>query len=287
MPEQHYSKLELTFEPVLPAREVALAWLSTCGFDMFEESETGLTAFAKSQAVNRPALEEVMCDLAELAAVSVKEEMVPAQNWNATWERDYTPIDVDGKAMMRAPFHAPPEVGLDLIIKPQMSFGTGHHPTTWQMLHKLLQLKIKGVAVLDMGCGTGVLAIAAHKLGARRVVAVDIDAWSFENTQDNFKLNGLTGDEALNGIHLGDAQLLNQELEGFDVILANINRNVLVADIGMYNQVLVRGGHVVMSGFFEEDVEMLQEHARRYHWKLMDVESRRGWACTLWEKSDD
>jgi ribosomal protein L11 methyltransferase len=280
-----YLKLTLKIEPLLPGREIALAWLDTCGFDMFENKAEGLIAYGKESDINRDACNEILLDLAGIAKVSSDLEVVESENWNATWEADYPAIDVDGLACMRAPFHSKPQSGLDVVIQPQMSFGTGHHATTWQMLRRLLDESVSGKSILDMGCGTGVLAIASHLLGADEVVAIDIDSWSFENTRANYELNGLDAVSAPGQVLLGDSRLLAPWLERFDLLLANINRNVLLEDMPRFDHVLKESGRVLMSGFFHSDLDQLKEQASKMKWNFISSTEREGWCCALWEKS--
>ena len=282
-----FLKLDLALTPAQPAADVAVAWLSEIGFDVFEPNERGLVAHATWDGVNREDLAGVLerlRNMPELDELVDQIERIEATNWNAAWEADYEPIDVEGLAHMRAPFHAAPESGLDLIIQPQMSFGTGHHATTWQMLRYLLDQPIQGTNILDMGCGTGVLAIAAKRLGADQVVAIDIDEWSVSNTRSNALLNGIEPNGAFSIEH-GDAQLLSGRAEAFDGLLANINRNILLADWAAYDAVLKPEGWALMSGFFPADVPRLSEEAARHGWYLVQQWEREGWACLHWKKA--
>ncbi len=282
-----FLKLDLALSPAQPAADVAVAWLSEIGFDVFEPNERGLVAHATWDGVNRDDLAGVLerlRNMPELDELVDQIERIEATNWNAAWEADYEPIDVEGLAHMRAPFHAAPESGLDLIIQPQMSFGTGHHATTWQMLRYLLDQPVQGANILDMGCGTGVLAIAAKRLGADKVVAIDIDEWSVSNTRSNALLNDIEPNGAFSIEH-GDAQLLNGRAEAFNGLLANINRNILLADWAAYDAVLKPGGWALMSGFFPADVPRLSEEAARHGWDLVQQWEREGWACLHWNKA--
>lgn len=282
-----FLKLDLALEPAQPAADIAVAWLSEIGFDMFEPDERGLVAHAAWDGVDRQALKEVLDRLRKMPGLdhlTDQIERIEATNWNAAWEADYAPIDVDGLARMRAPFHPAPETGLDLVIQPQMSFGTGHHATTWQMLRHLLDRPVKQGRILDMGCGTGVLAIAAHLLGAKEVIAIDIDEWSVENAWSNAQLNGIGAEDGL-VVLLGDAKVLERIEEPFDGVCANINRNVLLADWAAYDRVLKPGGWAMMSGFFPSDVPRLAEEAARHGWALVEEWERDGWACLQWEKA--
>lgn len=281
MPRKYLS-LRLNLNPVLPAREVAIAYLSEIGFDMFETDETGLTAHAPEEQFDEAGLTEVLDELAQLAQLQHSTEWVEEENWNATWEDSFEPIEVDGLATMRAPFHPAPEHGMDLIIRPAMSFGTGHHPTTWMMLKALLQEQLEGQRVLDMGSGTGVLGIAAWKQGAREVVCIDIEERAAENAVENFELNGWTTSmgqvEVICGTHLA-----LEEAQPFQAIFANINRNILQQQFPSYTAVALPGTILWTSGFFPEDVDILRQTAEALDWKLVERMQKGDWAAVKWE----
>ena len=278
-----FFRLQLNLHPVLPAREIAIAWLDGLGFSMFEDSEQGLVAFAKQSDLQEEGIQEVLTSLAEIAVVSVDKSWIKSENWNAQWEADFEPIDVVGKILMRAPFHAPPQTGLDIIIQPEMSFGTGHHPTTWQMMYGLLDLNLAGKSVLDVGCGTGVLAIAAKKMGASEVVAFDVDEWSHQNTLANLERNSL-----INQITTfqGSIKDLPKRFNSFDVILANINRNVLTSEMPLYSKYLMPGGSLLLSGFFQSDIEAVSLAAQNEGLELFQEQTREDWACLLLTKTN-
>jgi ribosomal protein L11 methyltransferase len=283
-----YLKLDIKFTPLLPAREVAIAWLSELDFEVFEPTDEGLTAYIPEQFVGKPELLDVKMRLMGLAEVVWSESIVKTRNWNAEWEANYEPVYVGERAIVRAPFHSLPEKPrkgfLDVVIVPHMSFGTGHHDTTLLMMHTLLDLEVKGMTVLDMGCGTGVLAIAALKLGAASVLAIDIEEGAYINTIENAELNGFSVDDRL-VVVCGDASNLSGTRIN-DVILANINRNILVQDMSCYDNVLSPGGQIALSGFFVGDVPVLQRVIDGLGWRVEEVKDSEGWACIICVKPE-
>jgi len=283
-----YLKLDIKFTPLLPAREVAIAWLSELDFEVFEPTDEGLTAYIPEQFVGKPELLDVKMRLMGLAEVVWSESIVKTRNWNAEWEANYEPVYVGERAIVRAPFHSLPEKPgkdfLDVVIVPHMSFGTGHHDTTLLMMHTLLDLEVKGMTVLDMGCGTGVLAIAALKLGAASVLAIDIEEGAYTNTIENAELNGFSVDDRL-VVVCGDASNLSGTRIN-DVILANINRNILVQDMSYYDNVLSPGGQIALSGFFVGDVPVLQRVIEGLGWRVEEVKDSDGWACIICVKPE-
>jgi len=280
---EDYLKVEITFEPVLPAREVAIGWLSELPFEVFESTEHGVIVYAPKKFIKQNELIQIKTNLEAIASVNWKESIVKTENWNAAWESDYEPVNIEGRAMVRAPFHAAPPSGLDIVIAPHMSFGTGHHDTTWLMIRMLLNLNVKGKKVLDMGCGTGVLALTALKLKASFVLAIDIEEGAYENTRENAALNGFENENRL-CVKCGDVTLL-KEHHHHDVILANINRNILLQDLASYDDVLNTGGNIALSGFFTGDVPVLQEAIKKLGWESLEVSESDGWACILCGKT--
>ena len=283
-----YLKLDMKFTPLLPAREVAIAWLSELDFEVFESTDEGLTAYIPEQFVDRSGLLDVQVRLMGLAEVVWSESIVKTRNWNAEWEANYEPVYVGERAIVRAPFHSLPEKTekdfLDVVIVPHMSFGTGHHDTTLLMMHTLLDLEVKGLTVLDMGCGTGVLAIAALKLGAVSVLAIDIEEGACTNTIENAELNGFSVDESF-VVVCGDASNLSGTRIN-DLILANINRNILLQDMSSYDNVLSPGGQIALSGFFVGDVPVLKKVIAGLGWHIVEVKDSEGWACIICVKPE-
>ena len=262
---------------------------SELDFEVFEPTDEGLTAYISEQFVDKSELLDVKVRLMGMAEVVWSESIIKTRNWNAEWEANYEPVYVGERAIVRAPFHSLPEkIGkgfLDVVIVPHMSFGTGHHDTTLLMMLTLLDLEVKGLTVLDMGCGTGVLAIAALKLGAASVLAIDIEEGACSNTIENAELNGFSVMNESLVVVCGDAS----DLQGTpvnDVILANINRNILVQDMASYDKVLRPGGRIALSGFFAGDVPVLQGVIDEIGWCVEEVKDSEGWACIICVKPE-
>ena len=283
---EDYLRLDIEFIPLLPAREVAIAYLSELDFEVFESTEKGVIAHMPANKIDSFELQSVKAQLEGIAEdMTWAESTVKNENWNAKWEEEYEAVNVDDLALVRAPFHKPLNSGLDVVIKPTMSFGTGHHDTTWMMIRYLLDLNVSGSRVLDMGCGTGVLAIAAHKLGALSVLAIDIEDGAVQNTIENAALNSIEISNDFN-VDCGTSELLTtNHTELNQIILANINRNVLIADMPNYNSVLEPGGTIVFSGFFTGDVPFMKEHIEGVGWAIDNVLDRNGWACIICGKT--
>ena len=252
-----YIETQLTFSPATPDnREILTALLAEIGYDSFMETPSGLSAYIPTAMFDEAATAAAVEPVAAIfEKIEIDSKPVPDGDWNAEWEKTFTPITVAGKCRIRAPFHDYDDsYQLDVIIEPKMSFGTGHHATTTLMIQQLFDIQLGGKTLLDMGCGTGVLAIAAKKLGAGRVMAIDIDHWSVENARENAVRNNVEltvlegGVEAINGT--------------FDIILANINRNILLDQMPTYSRSLTAGGTLCLSGFYKSDVAILTEKAQ-------------------------
>lgn len=269
----NYIELTIQVEPREQGSDVLIAQLSELEFESFVENENGFCAYIPEPAYDESKLNLVLSLYADFFKVSYEAKMIPEQNWNKEWESNFQPIEVDGKCYIRAPFH-PAKEGFqyDVIIEPKMSFGTGHHNTTQLMLQKLMQLDVKNKPLLDMGCGTGVLAIVAAMMGAEPITAIDIDEWSYENTLENLERNNIN--KVL--VHKGNAQILQKKI--FHTILANINKNVLLADLPVYVTSLEKGGNLVLSGFFETDIAELSIKATELGLKFENKAVSEQWA---------
>ena len=257
-------------------REFILAELSLLAFDAFEETETGLVASCPAENWEEVETKEIL----DRYGVNYATETVEKVNWNEEWEKNYDPVVVGDQCIVRATFHdARPEVPYEIIINPKMSFGTGHHATTYQVLKYQLSLDHKGKKVLDVGCGTGALAIMAHKRGASSLTAVDIDEWCVENSAENFALNDC-GEVTLS---LGGIEVVAHDSE-FDIILANINKNVLMEQLGDYVERMKPGGTLVLSGFYEADIADLLTKSEAFGLSEITRSEKDNWAMLALKK---
>ena len=261
-------------------REILIAELSMIGFDSFLETEEGIDAYALKSDFNQGEFDEVIAKYRDEAQLTLEEGILPKVNWNAEWEKNYDPIAVDDLVYVRASFHpSQPQYKHEIVINPKMSFGTGHHATTFQMLRHQGTVDHQGKRVLDVGSGTGILAVMAHLLGASEVEAFDIDDWCVENGNENFDLNGLA-----TRMKLGTIREVNPSGE-FDIILANINKNVLLDEMEIYSSLLKNNGALLLSGFYTEDIDDLADCARRLGLELVSRQSKDNWAALILEKT--
>jgi ribosomal protein L11 methyltransferase len=252
----NYIEISVRVEPKEPGSDILIAQLSELGFESFVETDEGFLAYVQEEDFSVEEIEFTFGDYIDIFKIEFSSKLIPKQNWNKEWESNFQPIEVDSKCYIRAPFHEKKEGFLfDVIIEPKMSFGTGHHDTTQLMIRILMLLNVKNKSLLDMGCGTGVLAIVSSMLGADPILAIDIDDWSYENTVENLTKNNINN--VL--VNKGDAQLL--EGKKFHAILANINKNVLLTDMLIYKNALKENGDIVLSGFFETDINELKAQA--------------------------
>jgi len=257
-------------------REILTAYLSQAGFDVFDETSSTFNAFIPAKEVRPAVIEQVIADL-PFEAGFVLEEM-PDINWNEEWEKNYfQPLLIQNKCLVRAPFHKNfPKAKYEIVIEPNMAFGTGNHETTSLMIEHLLELDIRDQTVLDMGCGTGILGLMASMLGCREVTAIDTDTWAFESTIENARLNRIRNLNAF----IGDAGLLGPRT--FDVILANIQKNIILQDLGKYNSVLNEDGILIVSGFYQNDLEEIAAKASGLFLRKGMIREQNNWiACSF------
>lgn len=260
--------------------EMLIAILNEEGYEGFIQSDNRLVAYLKEELIDEVRLQKILKDLFSVEHnIQYSCTLIPDKNWNALWESDFNPIEVDGMVRVRASFHEIDEkYRYDLLIDPKMSFGTGHHETTRLMIRAMLKSAFKDKAVLDIGCGTGILAILAEKMGAKAVVAVDIDEWAFNNCTENVVSNSCSIVKCLMGT------IESVIGEKYQVILANINRNVLINDMNNYYQLLDIHGILILSGIMVHDLEAIQSSAKSKGFIETELLQEGKWNCAIYRK---
>lgn len=276
-----YTEIAFTVKPASAVvNEVLTALCAEIGCDSFNDTDNGMNAYIPEDDFDADALTAVLGNMSFEEEINYKINAVEEKNWNEEWEKNYfQPINVDNKCIIHSTFHSDyPETEYEIIIDPKMAFGTGNHATTYQMVKAMLDMDFKSKAVLDMGCGTGVLAMLASMKGAAPVLAIDIDPWSYDNTLENMRVNNIDNIE----VKCGDASLLS---EGeFDIVLANINRNILLNDMPSYVARLAKGGELLMSGFYLEDLVLIQEKAESLGLSYTFHHSKENWTVVGFKK---
>jgi ribosomal protein L11 methyltransferase len=264
--------------PKEPAAEILIAELGAVGFESFVENEDGVTAYIQKEEWNSNILDTIFVLNSDEFSIEYNQNEVEQTNWNAEWEKNFTPIEVDEIVSIRAPFHENPNLKFDIVIEPKMSFGTGHHETTHMMVQHLLQLDLNNKQTLDMGCGTGILAIFAEMKGAKPIDAIDIDNWCYENSIENVTRNNCHHISVFEG---DSSLLINKK---YDLIIANINRNILLMDMKVYANCLKEKGILLLSGFYEEDIPIIDAEVSKYNLKLENFIQRNNWVALKYNK---
>lgn len=265
--------------PVNPEfSEIIIAELSYLPFHSFEEKEGELRAYILEEDFEADELQIILDKYAITSSFSVQK--MENKNWNEEWEKNFEPIEVSDQCRIRATFHEPKNVPYEILINPRMAFGTGHHATTQLMMLSQFNIDHKSKKVIDAGSGTAVLSILAEKLGASSIEANDIDEWAYENAIENCNLNNCQNIK----IHLGDACSVYNLKESVDLVLANINKNVLLDEIPTYAKLLSSGGHLLLSGFYEKDIQDIDNAAKKFGLNQVSYISKDDWACILFVK---
>jgi len=273
----NYLEFNFKIEPLQPWNEILMAELIEIGFDSFTEEYDGILAYIPKDLFQEKELKEINLLQNPDIKISYTFEEMPNINWNEEWEKNFSPINVEDQVSIRAEFHKDQNLAHEIIIQPKMSFGTGHHATTYLMIQQMLDMDLKNKTVLDMGCGTSVLAIFAKQQGAGKTFAIDIDEWSVENSIENAARNNVELE-----ISQGTAENLGSE--NFDIILANINRNILISDIPTYVSVLNSGGQLLLSGLCFFDVDDILEVCTEQKLTLEKKIQREEWVSLLLKK---
>ena len=278
-----YFKVTFDIKPFSSdAADLLAAFLADIGFESFEESSSGITGYVPENLFDKNAVEEVLNSFPMDVSLTSSSEFIPQQDWNSEWEKNYfQPIVLaDGKCVIHSTFHKDfPECACEVIVDPKMAFGTGHHATTAMMVDHLFNLDLRNKNVVDMGSGTGILAILAEKLNAGAVTAIEIDPGAYENARENAQLNN-----AQINFENGDAELL-KDLKDIDIFLANINRNIILADLDRYIATLNHSGILVLSGFYEKDIPLLEAALNQNGMKIAEIKTaEENWASLRAEK---
>lgn len=268
-----YIEYRFKVQPKEPASDILIAELGEAGFESFVEEEDDVLAYIQKTDWSSNILDDIYILGNSNFEITYQYKEIAQENWNATWEQNFQPIIVDDVCMIRAPFHEKIQVDYDIVIEPKMSFGTGHHETTHMMLQHILQLNVENKTVLDMGSGTGVLAILAGMRGATNIDAIDIDNWCYQNAKENVARNNMD----FISVYEGDVTLLKDKK--YDLIIANINRNILLADLPSYAKCLNKGGVLLLSGFYTEDLEMISQKCTELELKFEKNLERNNWVA--------
>jgi ribosomal protein L11 methyltransferase len=271
-----YIELNCQISPIQPFREILISDLADLGFESFVEQENGLQAYIQKDLFQEEWIKSL--DYPE-AEITFEWKLIEEENWNESWENSFEPVIVDDTCIVKAPFHQIDKIfDYEIIISPKMSFGTGHHQTTHMMIQTILSMELEGKTVLDMGTGTGVLAILCEKREAADILAIDIEDWAYHNAIENAEINSC---EKIS-IQKGEVSLI-QNLT-FDIVLANINKNVLLTDMDAYCQSLKNGGDLILSGFFIHDNTELIEKAETLGLIFVSKTNKDEWSCLRFAK---
>ena len=279
--ESKYIAYHFSVMPKEPGVEILIAELGEKAFESFVETEAGVSAFVQEQWHTDDILNGIYLLEADNFTISYTKEIIEQVNWNEEWEKNFEPIDVDGICYVRAPFHEAKEVAYEIVIEPKMSFGTGHHETTFMMMKMLLQMDdLAGKEVLDMGCGTAILAILAVMKGAKHADAIDIDNWCYLNSIENAERNDVKNIDVFEG----DASLLAEKVAAYDLIIANINRNILLDDMQVYVAAMKTGADILFSGFYTEDIPVITAEAEKNGLFFEHSLERNNWVALKFKK---
>lgn len=272
---------EVRFYNDASLNEAIIAWLGDNDFDMFEERTDGVNAYIEAKLFKEDDLIKIL-QLIPGSGENIRYEtsFIKDQNWNKKWESNFEPVSIAGSVYIRAPFHPKSEAFQhEIIIEPKMSFGTGHHATTSLMIQCILKLSLKNKVVLDMGCGTAILSILADKMGAKSIIAIDIEEWAYLNSLENCEMNNVKNISVLKG----DVSLIKEKK--FDVIFANINRNILLNDLHSYSDSLNSGGEILLSGILAGDKEIINQCALKYGLSFKSQKEENNWLALHYIKN--
>ena len=267
-----YTEVDISFKEINPFSDILIARLNEIEFESYLEYQNGLKAYIPTQLLDQNDFKEIISDISKLTDLSFTINQIKKKNWNEIWEKSYSPIFINNDCVIRAHFHPPiSNVKHEIIITPRMSFGTGHHETTSLMMNAMFDLNIKQKTVLDIGTGTGVLAILASKLGARNIVGIDSDEWAFKNANENAVLNNISNIDFFHS----DANFIGKKK--YDVLLANINRNIILNDIEIYVKAMRDSSEILLSGFFQDDISLILKKTEQLGLDLVVLKNKNKW----------
>tara|TARA_B100001142_G_scaffold330275_1_gene397536 strand:- start:14696 stop:15529 length:834 start_codon:yes stop_codon:yes gene_type:complete len=267
-----YTEVNIRLNELNPFSDIIAARLHEIEFESYIKDDNGVKAYIQTHLIDEESVNNILGEVSELTELSYKITQLEQENWNQKWENNFSPIFINDKCVVRAHFHEPiPDIEYEIVITPEMSFGTGHHETTSLVMNQMFELDFKGKSVLDIGSGTGILAILGSLLGATYLMGVDVDDWAFKNGIDNANINNVFNIKFLH------ADIKSISKEKFDIILANINRNIILQDINNYVELLNDGSDILLSGFLEEDTSLILEKSEQLGLKLVDLKNNNKW----------
>lgn len=275
----NYIEVKLNINPEFS--DIFMAELGEIGYETFTEEAEGLNAYITEDLFSEENLDEIMERYLAMTPISYSYSTLEKKNWNEEWEKNYEPIlAANGRVRVRANFHEPdPNIQYELLINPKMSFGTGHHETTSMVLSLQMEIDHQAKKVLDVGCGTGILAIFASKLGASEVAGFDIEEWAAENSRENVQLN------ACDNVVIRQGTIEDEPADQYDIILANINRNILMRDIPKYVEFMKPApSKLIVSGFYQHDIEDIEKVANESGLTKTHTENKNNWAAVIFER---
>ena len=267
----NYIEVNISLSKKNPFTDIITAELNEIEFESYQETEYGLQAYIQKKLFNEDLLHNSFSILENKVDFSFEIKEIKQQNWNANWESSFQPVVINKKCIVRADFHQATDMEFEIIITPKMSFGTGHHATTFLMMNEMFKLDLINKTILDMGSGTGVLSVLSEKLGAKNILGIDIDNWAFENAKENIILNNC------NRINFEIGDVSNLGNKKFDIILANINRNIILKDIDAYSTALNCGGQILLSGFYTDDESLILSKAEKLNLNFQMKKQKDNW----------
>ena len=274
-----YTELTVELKPMQPFADILVARLNEINYETFLLEENILKCYIQTSILQKNESIDIILSLSDQTKINYFFNKIDKKNWNAKWEESFSPVKINSNCIIRADFHKEDkDIEHEIVITPKMSFGTGHHETTFLMSNEIFNIKLTNLSILDMGSGTGVLSIISSKLGAKEVMAIDIDEWAYENSIENSILNNT------NNINFfkGDVSLIRNK--NFDCILANINRNIILRDLVTYYKSLIKGGKLLISGFLVEDFDIVNKKINEIGFKLINKKNKNKWLMLHLEK---